>query len=396
MCESGKRALFISSRELYPVIGGDRIRTAQQLEFLSKMYNVDVVCESDRPEDDLGSLKGLIQSYWHFYVPKWKNILYTLRAALNSLPLQVNYYFDNAMAQFIEEHVTDYDLVFCNNIRTAEYVMHLPLAKRPVLVMDFVDAISMNYTRAKTKSHWPMSLIYSIDEKRVGLYEKSVLRVFDHCMAISPADALHIEKETDGNRKIGVVNNSVATDYGVNYSTFNGHVMTFVGKMNYEPNIVAVENFACNVLPGVRKVIPDATFNIVGIHPDSRVAVLGQLPGVFVTGFVEDVNQAMLNSSFVVAPMLTGAGVQNKILQAMALGCCVLTTPIGQEGIYAEEEVLVIAQDNEELIEQAIDLLQHPDRCMRVGKCGQRFVRDNMSKEVVFEEFKKVLEGNMG
>lgn len=392
MCESDKRALFISSRELYPVIGGDRIRTAQQLEFLSKMYQVDVACVSDRPEYDLGSLKGLIQTYRHFYMPKWKNVLCTLRAGLNSLPLQVNYYFNNHLAQFIEEHVTEYDLVFCNNIRTAEYVMHLPVANRPTLVMDYVDAISMNYARAKSKSRWPMSWIYSIDETRVNRYEKAVLRMFDHCMAISPADAAYIEEGTDRKGAIGVVNNSVATDYGVDYSTYSGHVITFVGKMNYEPNIVAVENFACNVLPGIRKVIPDATFNIVGIHPDSRVAVLGQLPGVFVTGFVEDVNQAMLESSIVTAPMLTGAGVQNKILQAMSLGCCVLTTPIGQEGIYTEDEVLVIAKDNEELVEQAIALLQDPERCLRIGKCAQRFVRANLSKEVVFEDFKKALE----
>lgn len=386
------RALFVSSRELYPVIGGDRIRTAQQLEFLSKMYDVDVACVSDRPDYDLGSLKGLIQAYHHFYMPKWKNVLCTLRAGLNNLPLQVNYYFNQALNEFIEGHINEYDLVFCNNIRTAEYVMHLPVANRPVLVMDFVDAISMNYARAKSKSHWPMSWIYSVDEKRVGHYEKLVLRVFDHCMAISPADAAYIQEGSGSDRTIGIVNNSVATDYGVNYSTYNGHVITFVGKMNYEPNIVAVENFACNVLPDIRKVVPDATFNIVGIHPDSRVSVLGQLPGVFVTGFVEDVNQAMLNSSFVTAPMLTGAGVQNKILQAMSLGCCVLTTPIGQEGIYTNDEVLVIARNNEELIEQGIALLQDPVRCLAIGGRAQRFVRGNLSKEVVFEDFRKVLE----
>ena len=387
------RALFISSRELYPVIGGDRIRTAQQLEFLSRMFNVDVACLSDRPEYDLGSLRGFIQAYHHFYRPRWRNVLNTLRAGVNSLPLQVNYYYDQALAHFIEAHVLDYDVVFCNNIRTAEYVMHLSQDKRPLLVMDFVDAISMNYARAKSKSRWPMSWIYSIDEKRVGRYEKQVLERFDRCMAISPADASYIEEGTQKVGTIGVVNNSVATDYGVDYTTYNGHVITFVGKMNYEPNIVAVENFACNVLPGIRKEVPDASFHIVGIHPDSRVMVLDQLPGVFVAGYVEDVNQAMLDSSFVTAPMLTGAGVQNKILQAMSLGCCVLTTPIGQEGIYSDEEVLVIAKDNEELTQQAIALLKEPERCLRIGRNAQRFVRANLSKEVVLKDFRRAIEG---
>ena len=388
-----QKALFISSREMYPVIGGDRIRTAQQLEFLSQMYDVDVVCISDKPDYELGELKGLIRQYHHFYMPKWKSYLSTLKGTLGSLPLQVNYYLNKKVARFVRQHYEDYDAIFCNNVRTAEFVMGLPRKEGTKLFIDFVDAISMNYDRAKEKSHWPKSWIYSIDAQRLNRYEKEVLRHFDRAMAISPADAAYIQMGANTDKQIAVVNNAVATNYGVDYSTYPGHVITFVGKMDYEPNIVAVENFACNVLPMIREEVTDATFQIVGIHPDSRVSVLSQLPGVFVVGYVEDVNRSMLESSFVVAPMLTGAGVQNKILQAMSLGCCVLTTPIGQEGIYTSEKVLEIANDNEALARISIELLQDPDRCLEVGKRAQKFVRGALSKEVVMEDFRKALEG---
>lgn len=184
------KALFISSRPIFPIVGGDQIRTAQQLTFLSQRYDVDVVYQSVDTNDVL--IKDFIPSVGKvtkFKVSKKKCWLQTLRFLFNRLPLQVNYYYNIAMRRYIDSCVEKYDLVFCNNIRTAEYVRN---NKNVFKVIDFVDAISMNYDKARHQSKGIKRLLYQIDHRRCGNYEQCVLRDFDRCAVISDVDKQYI------------------------------------------------------------------------------------------------------------------------------------------------------------------------------------------------------------
>lgn len=118
-----KRLLFISSRPLYPVIGGDQIRTVQQLDFLKERFQIDVLymTSDDNDLEYQNSLKG-VNSIIRFKQSTKKAFLQTLRFLFNNLPLQVNYYYNRAIARKIDSILHKYDYVFCNNIRTAEYV----------------------------------------------------------------------------------------------------------------------------------------------------------------------------------------------------------------------------------------------------------------------------------
>lgn len=192
-----KKVLFISSRPIYPIIGGDQIRTAQQLNFLLQKYNVDVVYQS--PVKDEKLFKDYVPSVKNatcFRVPKWQCYIQTLRFLFNRLPLQVNYYYNGAMKKYIDSVLQNYDIVFCNNIRTAEYVR---LSSGIIKVMDFVDAISMNYEKAKQKAHGLKKIIYEIDYKRCKTYEQSVLDAFHRCAIISDVDKNYILKNGKGN-----------------------------------------------------------------------------------------------------------------------------------------------------------------------------------------------------
>lgn len=184
------RALFISSRPIYPIIGGDQIRTEQQLEFLSKKYEVDVVFLSNVREPETESYFKFAKSVHFFYRSKLKCLLGTTKFLFNRLPLQVNYYYDRSLQRFIESVVDKYDLVFCNNIRTAEFVRTL---KGPKRVIDFVDAISMNYDKARKYSSGIKKIIYEIDFRRCKSYELNVLNRFDGCSIISEVDKKYIE-----------------------------------------------------------------------------------------------------------------------------------------------------------------------------------------------------------
>ena len=152
-----QKLLFISSRPLYPVIGGDQIRTVQQLELLKERFDVDVVYITPDEKDicPKSNEKGICKVF-RFKVGKIKSIFQTLKFIFNSLPLQVNYYYNNNVAKTISSIISQYDFVFCNNIRTAEYVRN---ESGIIKYLDFVDAISMNYDKARHEATGLKSLI---------------------------------------------------------------------------------------------------------------------------------------------------------------------------------------------------------------------------------------------
>lgn len=184
------KALFISSRPIYPIISGGQIRTEQQLEFLSRKFDVDVVFLTDEKEHELKEYLKFANSVKSFYRPKMKCVIETMRFIFNKLPLQVNYYYDLSLQKYIDSVICNYDMVFCNNLRTAEYVRGKKTSTR---VIDFVDAISMNYDKARQYSKGLKRLIYEIEFKRCRTYERLIYDEFDGCSIISEVDKHYIE-----------------------------------------------------------------------------------------------------------------------------------------------------------------------------------------------------------
>lgn len=182
-----EKILFISSRPIYPIVGGDQIRTAQQLEFLVQRYDVDVLyLYENQVVDDIKTHLPNVQNIFRFHVPKRICYWQALRFLFNSLPLQVNYYYSRKVQHFVNAHLSEYSIVFCNNIRTAEYVRVTKNNVRKYI--DFVDAISMNYFKALHQARGLKKLIYYIDSKRCIKYENRIVRDFDRCAIISEVD----------------------------------------------------------------------------------------------------------------------------------------------------------------------------------------------------------------
>lgn len=158
-------------------------------------------------------------------------------------------------------------------------------------------------------------------------------------------------------KEIYVVGNKVEipNDIFVSKHESDG-ILVFVGKMNYEPNVVAVTWFAEHVLPKLLVTYPNLQFQIVGAHPEKRIQRLSDKPNIQVTGFVESIEPYFQRATIVIAPMLTGAGIQNKIIQAMSYGCCVVTTSIGAEGLTINHNEIAV-WDNEDKMVNGIKLL---------------------------------------
>lgn len=163
--------------------------------------------------------------------------------------------------------------------------------------------------------------------------------------------------------------------------------IVFVGKMSYEPNVVAVTFFVDKILPKLRVQNSHVSFTIVGANPDSRVIALQSVDGVSVTGFVDSIEPYFQNAAVVVAPMLTGAGIQNKIIQAMSYGCCVVTTPIGAEGLNIMNDEIAICNDEGEMVDVISRLLEDVQKRERMGDLARQYVINNMASEIIEKQF---------
>lgn len=185
------KVLFITSRQIYPILCGAQIRTDQQLRMLVSRHTVDVVTliDGDAEVPDIHTYEPKVNSEIYFRVYKKQHYRSAMKFLVNNLPIQVNYYYHKPLQKWIDENIDKYDAVFCNNIRTAEYVMKYKNVRR---YLDFVDAISMNYERAKEVSVGIKKIIYSIDFLRVRKYEQRCLKEFDRCSTISIVDRDYI------------------------------------------------------------------------------------------------------------------------------------------------------------------------------------------------------------
>lgn len=164
----------------------------------------------------------------------------------------------------------------------------------------------------------------------------------------------------------------------------------FLGKMDYEPNITAVTYFVKNIFPKLKEQYKDLKFFIVGAKPTKEVMDFSEIDGIEVTGFVNTTEPFFQNTSVVIAPMLTGAGVQNKIIQAMSYGCCVATTNIGAEGLSLEGNDLLIFNSDKEWIDGLSNLLSDRELRRQIGNNARETIRKTLSKGIVFQQFQKL------
>lgn len=195
-------------------------------------------------------------------------------------------------------------------------------------------------------------------------------------------------------REIYVVGNKVDIPDSACISKHeNDGILLFVGKMDYEPNVVAVTSFSECVLPQLLVDYPNLQFQIVGARPDIRVRRLANNSNIQVTGFVDSLEIYYQSATIVVAPMLTGAGIQNKIIQAMSYGCCVVTTPIGAEGLNIIHDEIGIWNGGDEMVAGIRMLLANRDKRVAMGKAARQYVINNLSTEVIAKQFWTFIDG---
>lgn len=344
--------LFLCHRIPYPPDKGDKIRSYHLFKYLAEHFRIYLAAFIDDKNDwqYTEKAKALCEDAFFQELNSQKARLKSLKGLFSGEALTIPYYADSQLGSWVDAQVSEnaIDRVIVYSSAMAQYVAHHPERFRR-MVIDFVDVDSDKWQQYAEKKRWPMNWIYRREGERLLAYDQKIARLFDASLLVSSAEAdLFRQLAPKAMERIGHYNNGVDTRYfspdvGLENPYSNGvRALVFTGAMDYWPNVDAVEWFARDILPRVREHELNATFYIVGSNPTERVLQLNQLEGVVVTGRVEDVRPYIQYATAAVAPMRIARGVQNKVLEAMAMAKPVIVSPQALEGIAADSGVEVL------------------------------------------------------
>ncbi len=372
--------LFLCHRIPYPPDRGDKIRSYHMLQRIAEVAPVHVGCfaDDDRDMGFAADMAALTAS--QCVLPRDRSrIAAGLRGLVRRQPMLVSLFDHPGLHRWVEQVLRERPIsaVFAYSAQMAHFV---PLLSPDVrFVMDFVDFDSAKYTAYGAQGAGPMSWINRREGRMLLDFERATAARADISAFVSEAEAELFRAASGlGRSQARAIDNGVALDYFDPAASFPsvdggaGPLIVFTGQMDYRPNIEAVEAFAWGAFPIVRARYPQARFTIVGRKPAVQVQALGKLPGVTVTGAVPDVRGWLAAADVVVAPLTIARGIQNKVLEAMAMARPVVASSDAAEGIDASDGAhLLIADDPAEQAEKIMSLIADPVAAGRLGRAAR-------------------------
>lgn len=380
-----KEILFLCHRIPYPPNKGDKIRAYHELRALSEHYRVHLGTFVDDAGDwqHCGALEAYCGETCYRPLPPLQARIRSAAGLVTGDPLSFPYYRDRKLQRWVDrimqQRPIDAVVVFSSTMAT--YVQRYDDARR---VLDFVDVDSEKWRQYAPTASVPMRWIYAREGHRLLAAERRLASSFDASVFVSEAEARLFKKRApeSADRIMAVPNGVDSTyfdpdrDYPDPYDGGGRRTLVFTGAMDYRANIDAVAWFTYQVLPMIRKVRSDAIFCIVGARPARAVLDLAQLPGVEVTGTVDDVRPYLAHAALAVAPLRIARGLQNKVLEALAMGKRVVMTPEAATGLKPlSPEFAAIESEPEVLAQHAIRFMPYNTPSPLVGEAQSNALR---------------------
>ncbi len=366
--------LFLAHRIPYPPDRGDKIRSFNILKFLADRGTVHLATFVDDARDmsrkaDLAPLVGDL-------VAQWRGIskpVAALRALASGRAASLAAFDSPAMHAAVAATLRQrpIETIYVFSSQMAQYV---PPGCGARIIMDFCDMDSAKFTAYAEQARAPMRWMLRREGRLLRAHETTVAARADASLFVSDAEAALFTAAT-GTPRVHVVENGIDTALFDPMAAFsrvatNGPLIAFTGQMDYPPNVDAVSWFASDVLPQVRALHPEAEFAIVGRNPGAAVRALAGLPGVVVTGEVADVRGWLAAADIVAAPLRVARGIQNKVLEAMAMARPVVASAVAAEGI-DHAGTLHVAQDDGAMASAINALLAEPERARALGQAAR-------------------------
>jgi sugar transferase (PEP-CTERM/EpsH1 system associated) len=386
--------LFLAHRIPFPPDKGEKIRAYQELRFLGSRHTVDLFAFASPEEQAAGrpALAPFCREMHFENLGRKAALVRAARSLLTGSPFTTGYYFSTAMAKAVDEALSrnQYDAVFVYCSAMAPYIADF--ARIPVCV-DFVDSDASKWAQYARFTSFPMSWVFAREARKLGRYEREVARAARVSWVSTPLEIEAIDP--DGRLGVRALENGVSLpelEVGAPSPEIAslGSFVVFVGQMDYLPNVDAACYFAEQILPRIHRTHSDLRFVVVGRNPSPRVCRLAALPGVTVTGTVPDVQPYLRSAVAAVAPFRICQGVQNKILEALAIGLPVVATPRPARAVGATaNELLFVAQQPEDFAKAVVSVLETPQ--LRQNLSGRSFVERRFDWERNLEPLERWL-----
>lgn len=389
------RILFLTPRFPFPVVGGDRLKPYKILSYLGNNHNTTLVTfyqGQKLPDEYRDEIEKLGVELFVIYLDPIKAGLRTLPLTLfSNQPLEIAYYNQPEFG-FIVEKLTkerEFDLSFAFFMRTAEYLKHLPIKK--ILMAEDCRLLYQKRSYEESKN-LKQKLIRYWEYKKLSSYEPKIVEYFDAVTFVTYND-INAMKQENPNGKYRLLTNGTDTDYFVppeNPEKRNG--ILFSGKLDIWANILMIERIVKEILPIIRKNVPEVKLKIVGSNPPKRIHSL-ENDFISIEKNVPSMLPYLQGSELFLHPHSGGSGIQNKLLEAMSCACPVVTTTTGIQGIPAKNmESVLIGNTNQELAEHSINLLKDKEFARKIGANARQIIINNLSWDIVYQKLEELIE----
>lgn len=378
------------SRFPYPLEKGDKLRAYYQLKELAKNNEIYLcaLCTKKISQKDIAAIEPYCKDLKIVRLSKIEialNMIYSL--IFSKLPMQVAYFFNRkfkaSIQHFFQSNKVDH--IYCQLIRTSEYLKDYKYCSKTI---DYMDALSQGMERRIAKAPFYLKPFVKMEAMRLKRYEHFIFEAFNQKVIISEQDRESIVHAK--NHEIHIIRNGVDQEYYKPQEKEKVYDLLFTGNMSYPPNIDGVEFLVNKVMPLIWEIKPNVKLVIAGANPSQRVLKLEQ-DKVIITGWVDDIRDYYAKSHIFIAPMQIGSGLQNKLLEAMAMQIPCITSPLANNALKAiDRESILIGNDPESYKNHIIELLDNPRFARQIAKNGRAFVSKNFDWTTSTNELQKL------
>ena len=366
--------LYLCHRFPYPPKRGGKIRPFNMIRHLGAAGHRVTVCSLARSEAEAAEGRGIAPHCHAFEIGMVREPVQMMRMVARlplATPSSMGYFHSPELARKVNHLLASqpWDLIFVHCSSVAQYVEHVRGIPK---ILDFGDMDSQKWLEYANYKPFPLSLGYRLEGRKMLAAEQRLARRFELCTATTRAEWETLEGYATGAATDWFPNGVDAAYFSPVDGAYDADTISFIGRMDYYPNQECMARFCTEVWPLLKQRRAAMKLLIVGADPSPEMRALGNLPGVTVTGSVPDVRPFIRSSALMVAPLAIARGTQNKILEAMAMGVPVVTSPAAAGGVDAEaERHFLVADSAADIAAAVLRIVDDPAQRARLAAAGR-------------------------
>lgn len=383
------KVAVVLTRIPFPLMKGDKLRAYYQIKELAKQHEVYLFCLNYKDEEKKAK-EELLKYCKAIHIEKlslFSSLLRVCFSIFTFLPFQTAFYNSKRAKKSFETFIKKNEIALCyfQFVRLAPYAKKIKVKK----VLDFQDTLSMNMKRRADNSKFLEKILFTIEAKRLSRYESKMFNIFDALTIITQADRDLLKSPRK--EEVHIIPNGVAQTY-FNYpqpqeKPFD---VLFSGAMSYAPNIDAADYLIKEIMPLVWEKKPEVKIAIAGGGLPNWLEKLAN-ERIIMPGWVDDMKEYYSQSKIFIAPMRIGTGLQNKLLEAMAMNLPCITSPLANQALNAtDKKEILIVTNAREYANCLIEMLDNKEFSQRIANAGKDYVYNQYSWQTNCEKLSNI------